>query len=154
MHSGESERLGWELPAESIVVKIRWFGILMGVMLVESRSGLHNPRRSGSSSRWGPSTRRLDTVYYRSGTVFLRRWPLFVSLMESVFIALLCYNDARLQSPFRWYYLLSIICCAIRYPTGSIAWTTCGLHCLSFAALATGRWGPDRSGWRRRPRRW
>ena len=55
--------------------------------------------------------------------------------MESVFIALLCYNDAQLESPFRWYYLLSIICCAIRYRP-AIAWTTCGLHCLSFAALA------------------
>ena len=55
--------------------------------------------------------------------------------MEATFIALLCFHDARLASPFRWYYLLSIICCAIRYDRG-IAWTTCVLHCLSFAVLA------------------
>jgi two-component system NtrC family sensor kinase len=65
-------------------------------------------------------------------------------MMESVFITLLCYNDTQLYSPFRWYYLLSIICCAIRYPR-MVAWTTCGLHCLSFAALS---WilGFDRDG--------
>ncbi len=55
------------------------------------------------------------------GEVFLNRWPLFVSLMESVFIALLCYHDTGLASPFRWYYLLSLICCAIRYRP-AMAW--------------------------------
>jgi signal transduction histidine kinase len=55
--------------------------------------------------------------------------------MESVFIALLCYHDTGLSSPFRWYYLLSLICCAIRYrPT--VAWLTFGFHCLSLLALA------------------
>ena len=135
MHSGESERLGWELPAESIVVKIRWFGILMGVGLIEARSGLHNPWAVRVFLALGACYAALDLVYYRLGRVFLRRWPLCVSLMESVFITLLCFNDTRLHSPFRWYYLLSIICCAIRYPR-LFAWTTCGLHCLSFAALA------------------
>jgi signal transduction histidine kinase len=57
-------------------------------------------------------------------------------MMEAIFIALLCDNDTQLQSPFRWYYLLSIICCAIRYQK-SIAWTTCVFHCLSFAALTS-----------------
>ncbi len=144
MHSGESERLNWELATERIVVKIRWFGILMGVILIEARSGLHNPPAVRVFLALGAIYAALDTVYYRLGAVFLRRWPLFVSMMESVFITLLCYNDAQLQSPFRWYYLLSIICCAIRYRR-SIAWTTCGLHCLSFAALAWSL-GFDRAG--------
>ena len=135
MHSGETDRLNWELATERIVVKIRWFGILMGVILIEARSGLHNPAAVRIFLALGATYAALDTVYYRLGTVFLRPWPLFVSMMESVFITLLCYNDAQLQSPFRWYYLLSIICCAIRYPR-VIAWTTCCLHCLSFAALA------------------
>ncbi len=135
MHPGESDRLSWELATESIVVKIRWFGILMGVGLIEARSGLHNPPAVRVFLALGACYASLDTVYYRLGKVFLRRWPLFVSLMESVFIGLLCFNDTRLQSPFRWYYLLSIICCAVRYPR-LFAWTTCGLHCLSFAALA------------------
>ena len=116
MHSGETDRLGWELATELIVVKIRWFGILMGVTLIESRSGLHNPSAVRVFLAMGAVYAALDTASYRRGAVFLRRWPLFVSLMESTFIALLCFNDAQLQSPFRWYYLLSIICCAIRYP--------------------------------------
>ena len=55
--------------------------------------------------------------------------------MESVFIALLCYHDTGLDSPFRWYYLLSLICCAIRYRP-AIAWLTFGFHCLSLRRLA------------------
>jgi two-component system NtrC family sensor kinase len=144
MHSVESDRLSWELATESIVVKIRWFGILMGSILIEARSGLHSPPAVRIFLALGAGYALLDTVYYRRGAVFLRRWPLFVSLMESVFIGLLCYNDARLQSPFRWYYLLSMICCAIRYRR-AIAWATCGLHCLSFAALAWAL-GFDRAG--------
>lgn len=144
MHSGETDRLNWELATELIVVKIRWFGILTGVILVEARSGLHNPSAVRVFLALGAIYATLDTVYYRLGAVFLRRWPLFVSLMESVFITLLCFNDAQLHSPFRWYYLLSIICCAIRYPR-TVAWTTCGLHCLSFAGLAWAL-GFDRAG--------
>ncbi len=136
MASGEAERLGWELATESIVVKIRWFGIFMGIALVEARSGLHNPLAVRACLALGAGYAALDTLAYRRGLVFLCRWPLFVSFMEATFIALLCYNDAQLQSPFRWYYLLSIICCAIRYPR-MIAWTTCGFHCLSFAVLAS-----------------
>src|SRR4051812_36955247 len=37
------ERRKWELATESIVVKIRWFGIVMGYVLVQTRTGLHNP---------------------------------------------------------------------------------------------------------------
>ncbi len=143
MQARDSDRLGWELATESIVVKIRWFGILMGVGLIEARSGLHNPSAVRVFLALGAGYAALDTVYYRLGAVFLRRWPWFVSLMESVFITLLCFNDTRLSSPFRWYYLLSIICCAIRYPR-LFAWTTCGLHCLSFAGLAWAL-GGDRS---------
>ena len=35
--------------------------------------------------------------------------------MESLFIALLCYFHGGVDSPFRYYYLLSLICCAIRH---------------------------------------
>jgi len=135
MAAGETDRLGWELATESIVVKIRWFGIVMGVGLVEARAGLHNPLAVRLCLLLGATYAALDTVAYRRGAVFLRRWPLFVSLMEATFIALLCFNDAQLQSPFRWYYLLSIICAAIRYDR-MVAWTTCGFHCLSFTILA------------------
>ena len=135
MATGEADRLGWELATESIVVKIRWFGIVMGVGLVEARSGLHNPLAVRLCLLLGATYAALDTVAYRRGAVFLRRWPLFVSVMEATFIALLCFNDTQLGSPFRWYYLLSIICAAIRYDPG-VAWTTCAAHCLSFTLLA------------------
>ncbi len=134
MHSGEHDRLTWELATERIVVKIRWFGIFMGVALIKTRSGLHDPSAVWLFLALGAIYATFDTIYSRRGAVFLQRWPLFVSMMESLFIALLCDNDTQLQSPFRWYYLLSIICCAIRYQP-MIAWTTCVFHCLSFAAL-------------------
>ena len=75
------------------------------------------------------------------GEVFLKSWPLFVSLMESVFIALLCYHDTGLNSPFRWYYLLSLICCSIRY-RAVVAWWTVAFHTLSLLSLAQVLGGP------------
>ena len=135
MATVEADRLGWGLATERIVVRVRWFGIVMGVALVEARSGLHNPTAVRLCLLLGATYAALDTLAYRRGAVFLRRWPLFVSGMEATFIALLCYHDAQLASPFRWYYLLSIICAAIRYDRG-VAWTTCAFHYLSFAILA------------------
>ena len=54
--------------------------------------------------------------------------------MEAIFIALLCYHDTGLNSPFRWYYLLSLVCCAIRYRPAT-AWLTFGVHCASLLCL-------------------
>ncbi len=143
MASDRIEKLNWELDTESIVVRLRWFGVAMGYVLVQTRTGLHNPSAVRAFLALGAGYAALDTAFHRMGEVFLERWPLFVSGMESVFIALLCYHDAGLASPFRWYYLLSSICVAIRYRP-SVAWITCGLHLLSFGALA---WtlGPDDS---------
>lgn len=125
----------WELATESIVVRIRWFGIAMGYVLVQTRTGLQNPSAVRAFLALGAGYAALDTVFYRLGEVFLKRFPLFVSLMESLFIALLCYHDTGLESPFRWYYLLSVLCCAMRYRR-EFAWATCGLHALSFLILA------------------
>ncbi len=125
---------GRGLETESIVVKIRWFGIAMGIVLVQARTGLHNPSAVRAFLALGAGYAALDTAFYRMGDVFLSRLPLFVSLMESVFIALLCFEDTQLQSPFRWYYLLSLICCAIRYRK-RVAWLSCVFHCVSFGTL-------------------
>jgi two-component system, NtrC family, sensor kinase len=130
-----AERPRWDLAAESIVVKIRWFGVIMGYVLVQSRTGLHNPSAVRAFLALGAGYATLDFVFWRLGEVFLKRWPLFVSFMESVFIALLCYHDTGLASPFRWYYLLSLICCAIRYPP-AVAWWTLGFHSISLLSLA------------------
>ena len=54
--------------------------------------------------------------------------------MEALFIGLLCYFDDGLESPFRYYYFLSLICCAIRQPR-PVTYATCALHCLSYGLL-------------------
>ena len=118
-----NDRLSWELATESIVVRIRWFGIAMGYVLALSRNGLHNASAVCAFLALGAGYAALDTAFHRMGEVFLHRWPLFVSSMEAIFIALLCYNDVGVESPFRWYYLLSLICLAIRY-RAAVAWTT------------------------------
>lgn len=143
--SKTTDRVSWEWETESIVVRIRWFGIAMGYVLALSRTGLHNASAVCAFLALGAGYAALDTAFHRMGEVFLVRWPLFVSSMESIFIALLCYNDVGLESPFRWYYLLSLICLAIRYRP-AIAWATFGLHCVSLAALA---WSlnPARPAW-------
>jgi signal transduction histidine kinase len=129
------ERSHWELAAESTVVKLRWFGIVMGYILVQTRTGLHDPWAVRAFLALGAGYAALDLAFWRMGEVILKGWPLAVSLMESVFIALLCYHDTGLNSPFRWYYLLSLICCSIRN-RAEVAWWTLAFHGLTFLGLA------------------
>src|SRR5258708_11386248 len=135
MRVKESERLRRDLATESIVVKIRWFGVVMGYILVQTRTGLHDPWAVRAFLALGAGFAALDLAFWWMGEVFLKRWPVFVSLMESVFIALLCYHDSGLNSPFRWYYLLSLICFSIRY-RAVVAWWTVAFHSLSLLCLA------------------
>ena len=125
----------WELAAETIAVKIRWFGILVGYALVN----LHHPPAAHAAVlnailALGAGYALLDTAYSLRGRVFLGAWPLLVSLMEALFIGLLCFYHDGLDSPFRFYYLLSLICCAIRHPP-RVTYATCALHCLSYGLL-------------------
>src|SRR5262249_43936633 len=76
----------------------------------------------------------VDTAYSLRGRVFLGRWPLLTGLMEAVFIGLLCYYDTGLESAFRYYYFLSVICCAIRYTPG-VTYLTWALHAASYSVL-------------------
>ena len=102
----------WELAAESIAVKIRWFGLLFGYALVNlGDAGPHRAILNALLSL-GLGYALLDTAYSLRGQVFLRRWPLFISSLEALFIALLCYYHHGLESAFRYYYLLALICCA------------------------------------------
>jgi signal transduction histidine kinase len=153
MRESAVERTHWDLAAESIVVKIRWFGVAMGYILVQTRTGLHDPWAVRAFLALGAGYAALDLAFWRMGEVILTRWPLSVSLLESVFIALLCYHDTGLESPFRWYYLLSLVCCSLRYRS-AVAWWTFGFHCVSLALLAavSSSWPPGRgaawgSGW-------
>lgn len=125
----------WELAAETIAVKIRWFGLLVGYVLVN----LH-PHPSGRQAvlnallTLGLAYTLLDTYFSVRGRVFFGRSPLGVSVMEALFIGLLCYFDTGLDSPFRYYYFLSLICCAIRHAS-HVTYATCALHCLSYGLL-------------------
>lgn len=129
-----SDRGGWQYAAESIVVKIRWFGIAMGYVLATGRGGLHDANAVRGILALGAAYALLDTAYHRKGRVFLGSWPLFVAVMESTFIALLCYYDTGLESPFRWYFLLSSICVAIRY-SPVIAALTLTIQLISLLVL-------------------
>lgn len=129
-----SQRHVQDLATGSIVIRIRWFGIAMGYALVLSRSGLRDPWAVAAILGLGAGFAAMDTIAHRLGDVFLRKWPLFVSLMEAIFIALLCYHDTGFTSPFRWYYLLSLVCCSIRYDP-RVAWLTFGFHAGSYLAL-------------------
>src|SRR5437879_3425344 len=105
----------WELAAEAIAVKIRWFGLLFGYALVNfgdvagGRQAILN-----AILALGAVYALFDTAYGLRGRVFLGRYPLAISAMEALFIGLLCYFGGGLESLFRYYYFLSLICCAIR----------------------------------------
>src|SRR5262249_57655395 len=60
--------------------------------------------------------------------------PLAISAMEALFIALLCYYHGGLESPFRFFYILSLICCAIRY-SPLVTYHTWALHSISCLGL-------------------
>jgi signal transduction histidine kinase len=125
----------WELAAELIAVKIRWFGLIIGYVLVNI-----DPLAAGQRPvlnailALGGLYALCDTYQSYRGRVFLGRYPLIISVMEGLFIGLLCYFHGGLESYFRYYYLLSLICCAIRY-SSRITFATCALHCASYTVL-------------------
>jgi two-component system, NtrC family, sensor kinase len=125
----------WELAAEAIALKIRWFGIAFGCLVVNvgNWGDPHQAMLNGLLAL-GAGFAILDTAWSLRGQVFLGRWPLLISAMEALFIGVLCYYQGGLDSAFRPYYFLSLICCAIRHAPW-VTWVTCGLHCLSYTAL-------------------
>ncbi len=130
-----AEPLRWELAAETIAVKIRWFGLLIGYGFVNlDEHGREQQAILNAILALGAAYTVLDTYFSVRGRVFLGRYPLFISLMEALFIGLLCYFQGGLDSAFRYYYFLSLICCAIRYPS-QVTYATCALHCASCCLL-------------------
>jgi signal transduction histidine kinase len=123
------------LAAETIAVKIRWFGLLIGYILV-NLNGADRGRQAVLNAilTVGLAYTLFDTYFSVRGRVFFGRSPLGVSVMEGLFIGLLCYFDNGLDSPFRYYYFLSLICCAIRHAS-HVTYATCALHCLSYGLL-------------------
>jgi len=125
----------WELAAETIAVKIRWFGLFVGYLLVnfDEHAAEHQPILNAILSL-GAVYALMDTYYSLRGRVFLGRYPLVISVMEALFIGLLCFYNGGLESSFRYYYLLSLVCCAIRY-SSRVTYATYALHCTSCLAL-------------------
>ncbi|MBA4032162.1 MAG: two-component sensor histidine kinase [Planctomyces sp.] len=131
---GSMDDFNWDLAAESITVRIRWFGVLVGFVLVNFVGNGHNQLILNAILTLGAIYAIIDTWYSLRGLVFLDAAPLLISGMEAVFIGLLCYFDEGQVSPFRFYYFLSLLVCALRHP----AWMTylsLFLHTASYAAL-------------------
>ncbi len=124
----------WELAAETIVVKIRWFGLFLGYLYVNFAPAGDQRLVLNAILAFGAGYTLLDSVYSLRGRVFLGRFPLAVSLMESLFIGLLCYYQGGLENSFRFYYLLSLICAAIRHSV-RVTFATFLLHCVSVALV-------------------
>jgi signal transduction histidine kinase len=128
----------WELAAESIAVKIRWFGLAVGFLIANFGVPHADPRPLNAMLVFGLAFTTVDTAFFLRGRVFLRRQPLLISAMEALFIGLLCHFDSGPESSFRFYYLLSLTCCAIRY-SPRVTFLTCGLDCLSYSLLYFGQ---------------
>jgi len=125
----------WQLPAETITVRIHWFGLCVGYLLVNVLGQPHYRAELNGILTLGAVYALIDTWWSARGQVFLERWPLFISAMEAIFIGLLCHFDQGLDSLFRFYYFLSLIVCAFRN-SPLVTFSTLGLHFVSYIALA------------------
>ena len=138
--SQPTQDFNWDLAAQAITLRIRWFGICIGYVLVNLIGGGDEANRSVLNAILvlGAVFALLDTLYSLRGRIFLSEWPLFVSLMEATFIGLLCHFDRGVLSAFRFYYFLSLLVCAIRYAP-AVTWSTFALHSVSYATMALSR---------------
>jgi hypothetical protein len=100
--SRSSDPLRWELAAESITVRIRWFGLCVGYVLVNFVGRETNQPVLNGILTLGAVFALLDSWWSVRGQVFLKEWPLLVSSMEAIFIGFLCHFDESVHSPFRF----------------------------------------------------
>ena len=128
-----------ELKAESITVRIRWFGVAVGILVVNAGHLIGGARATSQLQLnllllVGAVYAAIDTLRSWKGQILLAEFRILVSLMEALFIGLLCYFDEGISSPFRFYYFLSLLVCAIRH-TPALTFATFGLHALSYCLL-------------------
>ena len=124
-----------EVASESIVVRIRWFGLILGAIVANLPGKDYlNQATLDAILLLGLGYTLLDTFYSWFGRIFLGGQPIIIAVAESVFIGLLCHFDKGPESIFRYYYLLSLLCCSLRY-----GWFTsylcCLFHWISFGIL-------------------
>jgi two-component system, NtrC family, sensor kinase len=128
----------WQLAAEAITLRVRWFGLAVGYVLVNFVGRETSQSVLNGILTLGAVYALIDTLWSARGKVFLSDSPLVISLMEAVFIGLLCHfdygTDSAFNSPFRFYYFLSLLVCALRYPP-QITYATFALHAVSFSTL-------------------
>jgi len=125
----------WDLAAEAITVRIRWFGLAVGCVLVNFIGRETNQLILNAILTFGALFAIFDSLWSYQGKVFLGRFPLFISLMEAIYIGLLCYFDHGLESPFRFFYFMSLLVCAFRY-TSPVIYATLGMHTVSCAVIS------------------
>jgi two-component system, NtrC family, sensor kinase len=133
-----------ELQAESITVRIRWFGLCVGYAYVNFVDRVTGQRELNAMLTLGTLYALVDTLASLRGRVLLSHYRIGISVMEALFIGLLCYFDQGVVSPFRFYYFLSLLVCAIRHsPLLTLA--TFGLHSISYLILGiyAARRSPD-----------
>ena len=106
---------GNELAAEAITIKIRWFGLFLGILLANLGFDTVDRIPLNVILAFGFVFTAIDTTAFISDRVFLRDFPLIISALEALFIGLLCSYSTGSDSSFRFYYLLSLICSAMRY---------------------------------------
>jgi signal transduction histidine kinase len=123
-----------ELEAESITVRIRWFGLCVGALYVNFGTQSGSPRELNAMLALGAAYALVDTLASWKGKLLLTNYRIGISLMEALFIGLLCHFDEGLTSPFRFYYFLSLLVCAIRH-SPSLTFSTFCLHSLSYILL-------------------
>jgi hypothetical protein len=119
---------------ETIVLKIRWIGVVLGLLWVNLAPTLAYRAMLNGILLLGLAYALWDTWATLRGWMLAQRYPLVISLLEALFIGVLCYYDAGVHSPFRYYYLLSLIICALRYEP-VVTYVTFGLHSASFGVL-------------------
>jgi signal transduction histidine kinase len=139
-----SSDVAWQIPADAITIRIRWFGLAVGYFFVNVLARAPHQAHLNAILALGAVYTLLDTAWALRGKAFLSKAPLFISLMEAGFISMLCWFDKGTDSPFRFYYFLSILVCAIRY-SPAITYATCLFHAVSYTILAVYRepWQSD-----------
>ncbi|MDA1013514.1 MAG: ATP-binding protein [Planctomycetota bacterium] len=141
----QADEFNWKRSAESITVRIRWFGLCVGYVLVNFSGRETNQPALNAILTLGAVYAVIDTWWSVRGRAFLRDAPLIISLMEAVFIGLLCHFDVGVDSPFRFYYFLSLLVAAVRH-SPPITYCTLALHTGSFCALVVSHeipFGPE-----------
>lgn len=123
-----------ELQAESITVRIRWFGLCVGYLYVNIVERATGQRELNAMLTLGALYALMDTLASIRGRILLAEYRIGISLMEALFIGLLCYFDQGVGSPFRFYYFLSLLVCAIRH-SPALTFSTFALHSVSYVVL-------------------